>query len=234
MANLILKNIYIYPWNLGCNLKVSNFFPSALPFSFVDEESCSCFFFFPFFLCVSEVEKAIAALNGRFFGGRVLTAEKYDPEMFHANDLSGWEEGCRNVCESLWWEEWNWNNRCRMGCIVNSVSGGDLNCTSQFFFVLWRIFQWKLVQFPSIEDGYNCSRYFRPTVRVDPSPCQWLLASGVLELCEGCVWMRIDVFLIVPDVLSWISWKRNRWICTSLVEFSFGGVCMCADLKRVC
>ena len=46
-------------------------------------------FFFPFFLCVSEVEKAIAALNGRFFGGRVLTAEKYDPEMFHANDLSG-------------------------------------------------------------------------------------------------------------------------------------------------
>ncbi|KAL8613295.1 hypothetical protein ACOMHN_052535 [Nucella lapillus] len=36
-----------------------------------------------------EVEKAIASLHGRFFGGRLLTAEKYDPEMFNANDLSG-------------------------------------------------------------------------------------------------------------------------------------------------
>ncbi|KAL8564371.1 hypothetical protein ACOMHN_057393 [Nucella lapillus] len=36
-----------------------------------------------------ELEKAIAALNGRFFGGRVLTAEKYDQDMFKANDLSG-------------------------------------------------------------------------------------------------------------------------------------------------
>ena len=30
-------------------------------------------------VCVWEVEKAIAALNGRFFGGRVLTAEKIRP-----------------------------------------------------------------------------------------------------------------------------------------------------------
>lgn len=38
---------------------------------------------------ISEVEKAVSALNGRFFGGRLLTAEKYDQEMFIANDLSG-------------------------------------------------------------------------------------------------------------------------------------------------
>ena len=38
---------------------------------------------------VSEVEKGVNALNGRFFGGRVLTAEKYDQEMYNANDLSG-------------------------------------------------------------------------------------------------------------------------------------------------
>ncbi|XP_069140356.1 poly(U)-binding-splicing factor PUF60-like isoform X2 [Argopecten irradians] len=37
----------------------------------------------------SEVEKACQALNGRFFGGRIVTAEKYDPDMFNANDLSG-------------------------------------------------------------------------------------------------------------------------------------------------
>lgn len=37
----------------------------------------------------SEVERAVAALNGRFFGGRMLTAEKYDQEMFNSNDLSG-------------------------------------------------------------------------------------------------------------------------------------------------
>ncbi|XP_076461353.1 poly(U)-binding-splicing factor PUF60-like [Babylonia areolata] len=36
-----------------------------------------------------EVDKAVSSLNGRFFGGRVLTAEKYDQEMFNANDLSG-------------------------------------------------------------------------------------------------------------------------------------------------
>lgn len=36
-----------------------------------------------------ELEKAVSALNGRFFGGRVLTAEKYDQEMYNANDLSG-------------------------------------------------------------------------------------------------------------------------------------------------
>ncbi|XP_025095071.1 poly(U)-binding-splicing factor half pint-like isoform X1 [Pomacea canaliculata] len=36
-----------------------------------------------------EVERAVAALNGRFFGGRMLTAEKYDQEMFNSNDLSG-------------------------------------------------------------------------------------------------------------------------------------------------
>lgn len=36
-----------------------------------------------------ELEKAVSSLNGRFFGGRVLTAERYDQEMFNANDLSG-------------------------------------------------------------------------------------------------------------------------------------------------
>ncbi|XP_056004472.1 poly(U)-binding-splicing factor PUF60-like isoform X2 [Ostrea edulis] len=37
----------------------------------------------------SEVEKACAALNGRYFAGRIVTAEKYDEDMFNANDLSG-------------------------------------------------------------------------------------------------------------------------------------------------
>ena len=38
---------------------------------------------------VSEMDSAVSALNGRFFGGRVLRAEKYDLDMFAANDLSG-------------------------------------------------------------------------------------------------------------------------------------------------
>jgi hypothetical protein len=37
----------------------------------------------------TEVEKACAALNGRYFAGRIVTAEKYDEDMFNANDLSG-------------------------------------------------------------------------------------------------------------------------------------------------
>ena len=37
----------------------------------------------------SEVELAISSLNGRYFGGRVVRAEKYDQDMFDANDLSG-------------------------------------------------------------------------------------------------------------------------------------------------
>lgn len=36
-----------------------------------------------------EVELAISSLNGRYFGGRVVRAEKYDQDMFDANDLSG-------------------------------------------------------------------------------------------------------------------------------------------------
>lgn len=36
-----------------------------------------------------EVEKGCNSLNSRFFGGRVVTAEKYDQDMYDANDLSG-------------------------------------------------------------------------------------------------------------------------------------------------
>lgn len=35
------------------------------------------------------VEKGCQALNGRYFGGRVVQAEKYDQDLFDANDLSG-------------------------------------------------------------------------------------------------------------------------------------------------
>lgn len=49
------------------------------------------------YLCIpSEVEKACAALNGRYFAGRIVTAEKYDEDMFNANDLSGWSENESN------------------------------------------------------------------------------------------------------------------------------------------
>lgn len=41
------------------------------------------------FALQEEVEKACASLNARFFGGRVITAEKYDPDMYDAEDLSG-------------------------------------------------------------------------------------------------------------------------------------------------
>ncbi|KAJ8317088.1 hypothetical protein KUTeg_004992 [Tegillarca granosa] len=41
------------------------------------------------FLSQDEVERACAALNGRYFGGRTVRAEKYDIDMFQANDLSG-------------------------------------------------------------------------------------------------------------------------------------------------
>lgn len=44
------------------------------------------------FLFFVEVEKACAALNGRYFAGRIVTAEKYDEDMFNANDLSGWKK----------------------------------------------------------------------------------------------------------------------------------------------
>lgn len=39
--------------------------------------------FFP-----AEAENAIKALNGRYFGGRVVTAEVYDEDKFEANDLT--------------------------------------------------------------------------------------------------------------------------------------------------
>lgn len=36
-----------------------------------------------------EVERACSSLNGRYFGGRIVTAEKYDQDLFDAKDLSG-------------------------------------------------------------------------------------------------------------------------------------------------
>ncbi|XP_064603258.1 poly(U)-binding-splicing factor PUF60-like isoform X2 [Liolophura sinensis] len=41
------------------------------------------------FTSQKEVELAIKHLNGRFFGGRIVRAEKYDPDLYEANDLSG-------------------------------------------------------------------------------------------------------------------------------------------------
>jgi len=35
------------------------------------------------------VQAAVSALNGRFFGGRVVVASAYDSDMFASNDLSG-------------------------------------------------------------------------------------------------------------------------------------------------
>ncbi|KAH3782491.1 poly(U)-binding-splicing factor PUF60-like isoform X1 [Dreissena polymorpha] len=37
----------------------------------------------------TQVEKGCQSLNGRFFGGRVVQAEKYDQDLFDAQDLSG-------------------------------------------------------------------------------------------------------------------------------------------------
>lgn len=40
------------------------------------------------FLFSAEADKAIKALHGRYFGGRIVTAEVYDEEKFEANDLT--------------------------------------------------------------------------------------------------------------------------------------------------
>ena len=39
-------------------------------------------------LCVSEMEEAVKVFNGRFFGGRRVTAQRYDQELYDINDLS--------------------------------------------------------------------------------------------------------------------------------------------------
>ena len=41
------------------------------------------------FFLFTEVDKAVAALNGRYFAGRIVRASRYDQDMFDANDLSG-------------------------------------------------------------------------------------------------------------------------------------------------
>lgn len=43
---------------------------------------------FFFYFLPAEADKAIKALNGRYFGGRVVTAEVYDEDKFEANDLT--------------------------------------------------------------------------------------------------------------------------------------------------
>ncbi|XP_041368858.1 poly(U)-binding-splicing factor PUF60-like isoform X2 [Gigantopelta aegis] len=41
------------------------------------------------FASIEAIEKAISSLNGRYFGGRIVRAERYDQDMFEAQDLSG-------------------------------------------------------------------------------------------------------------------------------------------------
>jgi len=38
---------------------------------------------------VSEVDKAIKALDSRYFAGRLVRAQPFDQVMFDSNDLSG-------------------------------------------------------------------------------------------------------------------------------------------------
>ena len=40
-------------------------------------------------LFISEVEMAVSALNGRYFGGRTVKAEKYSQDLYQAKDFSG-------------------------------------------------------------------------------------------------------------------------------------------------
>lgn len=44
------------------------------------------------FLCFVEVEKVCVVFNGRYFVGRIVIVEKYDEDMFNANDLLGWKK----------------------------------------------------------------------------------------------------------------------------------------------
>lgn len=46
------------------------------------------------FLCFVEVEKVCVVFNGRYFVGRIVIVEKYDEDMFNANDLLGWKKTC--------------------------------------------------------------------------------------------------------------------------------------------
>jgi poly(U)-binding-splicing factor PUF60 len=41
------------------------------------------------FSVTQSAEKAIKALNGRYFGGRVVKAELYDQEAYDSKDFSG-------------------------------------------------------------------------------------------------------------------------------------------------
>lgn len=41
------------------------------------------------FVYFSEMNNAIRSLNGRYFGGRIVIAQRYDQDMYQANDLSG-------------------------------------------------------------------------------------------------------------------------------------------------
>lgn len=49
---------------------------------------------------ILEADKASSALNGRFFGGRLVKAESYDQSLFDHNDFSGWSW----LDEKLFWD----------------------------------------------------------------------------------------------------------------------------------
>ena len=72
--------LYIYmPWYWVLSIAKS---PCQLDLNVYFPHYCLCLF------APTEAEEAVKALDGRWFGGRVIKCEVYDDDKFQNNDLS--------------------------------------------------------------------------------------------------------------------------------------------------
>ena len=149
--------------------------------------------------------------------------------MFNANDLSGWEKGVRNVCESLWWEDWNLEQPVFDGTLF----GGDLNCT--YFTISLCYLKNVPVKANAapliIKKGKkkSCTQVSKTRKLIHPLMIAVKWCTCVREIFEGCVWMRINVVVIVAKVLmDWFHEKETDGFVSELVWISIlFCVCVC-------
>ena len=51
--------------------------------------SGACILDWMYIYFLAEMQQACKSLNGRYFGGKIVSATRYDQDMYEANDLSG-------------------------------------------------------------------------------------------------------------------------------------------------
>lgn len=88
LRSLLFHQASVNKTALNCSLPIKPATAVEIIVTHLEQNSFSDDYILCYF-SVAEMEAAIQALNGRYFGGRIVKAEKYPQELYDASDFSG-------------------------------------------------------------------------------------------------------------------------------------------------